>query len=69
MIYPYELVPDEQGERARLYQPEEMANDFPGCWEYLKARRQELEQRNITGGLAAERQWYQFGRSQSLNQV
>ena len=66
MIYPYELVPDGQGERARLYQPEEMANDFPGCWEYLTARRQELEQRDITGGLAAERQWYQFGRSQSL---
>ncbi len=69
MIYPYELVPDGQGERARLYQPEEMANDFPGCWEYLTARRQELEQRDITGGLAAERQWYQFGRPQSLNKL
>ena len=43
-----------------------MANEFPGCWEYLNARRQELEQRNISGGLADERQWYQFGRSQSL---
>ena len=67
MIYPYELVPDEQGERARPYQPEKMANDFPGCWEYLKARRQKLEQRKITGGRAGEQQWYQFGRSQSLN--
>ena len=66
MIYPYVLVPGGQGPRARLYQPEEMANEFPGCWEYLNARRQELEQRNITGGPAAEQQWYQFGRSQSL---
>ena len=66
MIYPYELVPGGPGLRARLFQPEEMANNFPGCWEYLNARRQELEQRNITGGRAAERQWYQFGRSQSL---
>lgn len=66
MIYPYELVPGRRGSRARLIQPEEMANDFPVCWEYLNARRQELEQRNITGGRAEERQWYQFGRSQSL---
>ena len=66
MIYPYELVPGERGARARLYQTGEMANNFPGCWEYLNARREELEQRNITGGRAAEQQWYQFGRSQSL---
>ena len=66
MIYPYEIVPGKRGPLARLYQPEEMARDFPGCWEYLNARRQELEQRSITGGPAAKRQWYQFGRSQSL---
>ncbi len=66
MIYPYELVPGGRRPRARLYQPEEMANDFPVCWEYLNARRKDLKQRSITGGPAAERQWYQFGRSQSL---
>ena len=66
MIYPYGLVPDGQGVRARLYQPEEMADGFPGCWAYLNARRHELVQRSITGGRAGERQWYQFGRSQSL---
>ena len=66
MIFPYDLVAGERGPRARLFQPDEMANNFPGCWEYLNARRQELEQRNITGGRAVERQWYQFGRSQSL---
>ena len=66
IIYPYELVQRGRGSRARLFQPEKMARDFPGCWEYLNARRQELEQRNITGGRVGEQQWYQFGRSQSL---
>ena len=66
IIYPYELVPGRRGQRARLFQPEELADRFPVCWEYFNARRAELEQRNITGGRADDRQWYQFGRSQSL---
>ena len=65
MIFPYKLV--ENGNlRARLIQPDEMAANYPGCWEYLSARRAELEKRNIVGGAADERQWYQYGRSQSL---
>ena len=70
LIFPYELVRDE-GERVRahLIQPAEMASRFPGCWAYLNARRTELERRNIAGGLAAERQWYQYGRSQSLTKL
>ena len=63
IIFPYELDAER---RARLMQPDELARRFPGCWEYLNARRAELEQRNITGGRESERQWYQFGRSQSL---
>ncbi|OWV41241.1 Eco57I restriction-modification methylase domain-containing protein [Mameliella alba] len=65
MIFPYEIV---HGDRAaaRLLQPEEMARRFPVCFEYLTARRAELERRNIVGGRAADRQFYQFGRSQSL---
>ena len=51
---------------AHVIQPPEMARQFPGCWAYLNARRAELEGRSITGGIAAERQWYQYGRSQSL---
>ena len=43
-----------------------MARRFPGCWAYLNARRAELERRNVSGGPASERQWYQYGRSQSL---
>ncbi|MHC4661714.1 MAG: Eco57I restriction-modification methylase domain-containing protein [Planctomycetota bacterium] len=66
MIFPYELVPGRTRTRARLIQPEVMARRFPGCLAYLNARRDELDRRNVTGGAAAERQWYQFGRSQSL---
>jgi hypothetical protein len=43
-----------------------MQADYPGAWEYLQARRQQLENRSITGGAASERQFYQYGRSQSL---
>ena len=43
-----------------------MARRFPLCLAYLTARQAELEQRNIVGGTAATRQFYQFGRSQSL---
>ena len=67
LIFPYELVANAGGRlRARLIQPDEMAARYPGCWAYLNARREELENRNIVGGPAGERQWYQFGRSQSL---
>lgn len=65
MIFPYEII---DGDRAvaRLIQPAEMARRFPVCFEYLSARRADLEARNIAGGAAADRQFYQFGRSQSL---
>ena len=67
IIFPYEIARDAEGqERAHLIQPRNMAKQFPGCWAYLNARRTELEARNIVGGAAAERQWYQYGRSQSL---
>lgn len=67
MIFPYEEVPNKRGVvRARLMQPDAMRANFPKCWKYLSARRKELEKRSITGGPKNERQWYQFGRSQSL---
>jgi len=62
IIFPYRLA----GRRATLIQPAEMRASHPGAWAYLQARRRELEARNITGGAAAERQFYQYGRSQSL---
>ncbi len=67
MIFPYELVTTPKGKlRARLLQPDEMAADYPHCMEYLSARRETLEGRNVVGGTAEERQFYQYGRSQSL---
>lgn len=66
MIFPYEIIAGRTRRAARLIQPSEMAHRFPGCLAYLKARRAELNQRQVTGGPAGERQFYQFGRSQSL---
>lgn len=66
MIFPYDLVVHGNTTKAKLIQPVEMARRFPHCLAYLEARRDELEQRNVVGGAAAERQFYQFGRSQSL---
>ncbi|WP_207553650.1 hypothetical protein, partial [Teichococcus deserti] len=66
MIFPYELVKGPRRTDARLIQPEEMERRFPGCWAYLLARRTELERRSVTGGTEGTRQFYQFGRSQSL---
>ena len=66
MIFPYELTAGPRGTVARLIQPDVLARDFPGAIAYLAARRAELEDRNISGGPAGARQFYQFGRSQSL---
>lgn len=67
VIFPYEIVTNPNGRiAARLIQPTDLAGRFPGCWAYLNARRGELEGRNIVGGAAEDRQWYQYGRSQSL---
>lgn len=66
MIFPYELDAGRTRARARLIQPREMADRFPRCFAYLEARRVELDQRSVTGGTVEERQFYQFGRSQSL---
>lgn len=66
MIFPYDLVVNRTRTKARLIQPTEMADRFPLCLAYLEARRGELTRRNVTGGTAEERQFYQFGRSQSL---
>lgn len=67
MIFPYELVSTPKGKlRARLLQPDEMAANYPHCLDYLIARREALEGRNVVGGAADERQFYQYGRSQSL---
>lgn len=62
IIFPYHIGT----QRARLIQPDEMQSQFPHALAYLTARRAALEQRNVQGGINNERQWYQYGRSQSL---
>jgi hypothetical protein len=67
MIFPYEFAQNARGKAiARLIQPDRLKAEFPGCFAYFEARRDELTGRNVTGGAAGERQWYQYGRSQSL---
>jgi type I restriction-modification system DNA methylase subunit len=62
LLHPYEI----KDGVARLIQPDAMESKYPECWAYLTVRRAELDGRSITGGRANERQWYQYGRSQSL---
>lgn len=66
MIFPYEIVTRRTRTAARLIQLADMARRFPHCLAYLEARRNELARRHVSGGPAAEQQFYQFGRSQSL---
>lgn len=67
MIFPYRFATNGRGKTvARLIQPDDFQHDYPECFAYLEARRGSLDGRSVTGGAAAERQWYQYGRSQSL---
>lgn len=62
IIFPYNI----SNNKAHLIQPDILSSSYPGCYEYLLHHKNELEDRNITGGKLSERQWYQYGRSQSL---
>lgn len=66
LIFPYTFVAVSGRTHACLLQPDEMWTQYPGCMAYLTERITELEDRAVTGGRDAERQFYQFGRSQSL---
>jgi type I restriction-modification system DNA methylase subunit len=66
MIFPYEIVTGRTRPLARLINLGDMDLRFPRCLAYLEARRSELDLRHVTGGSTADRQFYQFGRSQSL---
>jgi len=63
IIFPYRIVDG----RAHLIQPDDMQSLYPNCWAYLVDNRQALEARSANGGITSERQWYQYGRSQSLS--
>lgn len=60
MIFPYKI----SGDEALLLSPQEMQRQFPLCWEYLSAFKEDLASRDIQGGTSET--WYQFGRSQNL---
>jgi len=62
MIFPYEIIAG----KANLIPPDSMAQNYPGVWSYLCEHKDILSKRSITGGKIEMRQWYQFGRSQSL---
>ncbi|MEO7021157.1 MAG: DNA methyltransferase [Ktedonobacteraceae bacterium] len=69
MIFPYhtETITLKNGktvQRAILYTPDEMQNQFPECWQYLNEHKDRLEIRK-TQGYTPET-WYRYGRSQSL---
>jgi type I restriction-modification system DNA methylase subunit len=66
MIYPYELVSGTGRTTANIIQPADLAARFPACWAYLKANEAALKARDIVGGKKGTKQFYQFGRSQSL---
>ena len=60
IIFPYKIKDD----RARLYTPAEMQENFPACWAYLNAHQATLKRRSIQG--ETPETWYRYGRSQSL---
>jgi len=60
IIFPYKI----ENNRATLYTPAEMQEQFPKCWAYFDAHKIALEQRSIQGRTTET--WYRYGRSQSL---
>ena len=63
VIWPYRKV---EG-KMRVLSEQELNDEFPLAWHYLKDFKVLLEKRSILGGSAKSRKWYQFGRAQSLD--
>lgn len=66
LIFPYRVHGSGGDVQAQLILPDEMETEYPRCWEYLRHNHTRLAGRSISGGPLATRQWYQFGRGQSL---
>lgn len=60
LLFPYHV----DGEDARLWTPDEMAERFPRAWAYLRGHEEELRAREA-GKFDCD-DWYQFGRNQSI---
>lgn len=63
MIFPYFIGADG---RVHLLQPDAFRDRYPNTFEYLETKKEQLVSRKVSGGIASEKQWYQFGRTQSL---
>ena len=62
LLFPYRLLP-EGG--AELIPEEELKENYPETWKYLKEHEQRL--RNREGGKFNDEEWYRFGRTQNLD--
>ena len=61
LLFPYSLAND----KPRLFTEQEMANQFPRGWAYLKANEKELRARE--DGAFNDNNWYRFGRNQNID--
>ncbi|MGE5283025.1 MAG: Eco57I restriction-modification methylase domain-containing protein [Chloroflexota bacterium] len=66
-IFPYEIDDQRKRPQAKVFPPQRMEADFPLAWRYLKAHREELEDRSISP--STPETWYRYGRSQSLTKL
>ena len=63
IIWPYQAVDG----KMTILSENELQNKYPLTWDYFRAFEPALKKRNILGGNAKARKWYQFGRAQSLD--
>jgi hypothetical protein len=63
ILFPYKYL---QG-KAELLTSNELAESYPGAWDYLQINRTALESRER--GKWKHNKWYAFGRSQNLSEM
>jgi hypothetical protein len=63
ILFPYKL----SNGKAQLLTAQELAEEYPQTWEYLRANRKTLEARER--GKWKHDKWYAFGRSQNLSEM
>jgi hypothetical protein len=66
VIFPYYIEEDEDGEPdSRLYQENELAENYPKTWDFFKQHEDALRRRE-GGRWADSAVWWEFGRPQNL---
>lgn len=61
IIFPYKRIDG----RVLSYFEDEFKRSFPGCYAYLKGKKDRLEMRKSSDGV----QWYEYGRIQAINNI